>query len=180
MRFKHFEGKTLSAARAQVRRDLGDDALITATHDLGGAGYRIVCALEPKELKGELKKELKSDGKEQQLAPQYLAPRQIAELSRALAWHQFPFEIIEEVLDNLTQQRQRATNEEALESALERMLSFAKLEDLHTERRALLFFGPPGAGKTATCVKLAWLARLASRSVSLISLDSLRTEERSS
>ena len=175
MRFKHFEGKTLSAARAQVRRDLGDDALITATHDLGGAGYRIVCALEPKESKRELKKELKSDGKEQQLAPQYLAPRQIAELSRALAWHQFPFEIIEEVLDNLTQQRQRATNEEALESALERMLSFAKLEDLHTERRALLFFGPPGAGKTATCVKLAWLARLARRSVSLISLDSLRT-----
>ncbi len=175
MRFKHFEGKTLSAARAQVRRDLGDDALITATHDLGGAGYRIVCALEPKESKRELKKELKSDGKEQQLAPQYLAPRQIAELSRALAWHQFPFEIIEEVLDNLTQQRQRATNEEALEAALERMLSFAKLEDLHTERRALLFFGPPGAGKTATCVKLAWLARLARRSVSLISLDSLRT-----
>ena len=195
MRFKHFEGKTLSEARAQVRRDLGDDALITATHDLGCEGYRIVCALEPKNIaqdgkgnnsEGSVEGSSKNSSagsnagssavsSEQRSEHSRLAPRQVADISRALAWHQFPFEIIEELLDNLTQHRKRALSEEVLAASLQHMLSFAKLEDLHAERRALLFFGPPGAGKTATCVKLAWLARLAQHEVSLVSLDSLRT-----
>ncbi len=163
MRFKHFEGKTLSAARAQVRLNLGEDALITATHDLGEAGYRIVCALEPA-------------SKNSQPPPQTtLPPRQMSDLSRALSWHQFPFETVEEILDELSQQRRRTSNEEALASALKNIFSFEAIEVLWPRSRAMLFFGPPGAGKTATCVKLAWLARLAGYSANLISTDTMRT-----
>ena len=182
MRYKNFQAKTLAAARAQVRQDLGDDALIAATHDLGEEGYRIVCALEPKG--GQQAEQPQEKQREQPQAKQLQAkrrnpmpPRQAADLARALAWHQLPFEITEEILDLAADQRHRSDNEEALASALERVLRFQPLQTLwqNQQQRRFLFFGPPGSGKTATCVKTAWIARSGGDQPTLISTDSLRT-----
>ncbi len=172
MRYKNFQAETLAAARAQVRQDLGEDALIAATHDLGKEGYRIVCALEPKDATN-------SAGKEewQQDRRKSMPQRQAADLARALAWHQLPFEIAEEILDLAADQRHRRADEEVLASAFERILCFQPLQTLWQDRRQrrFLFFGPPGSGKTATCVKAAWIARCAGDHPTLVSSDSLRT-----
>ncbi len=184
MRYKNFQAKTLAAARAQVRQDLGEDALIAATHDLGEEGYRIVCALEPKggqqaEQPQAEKPQAKQPQAEQPQAKRRnsMPPRQAADLARALAWHQLPFEITEEILDLASDQRHRSDDEEALASALERVLRFQPLQTLwqNEQQRRFLFFGPPGSGKTATCVKAAWIARSGGDQPTLISTDSLRT-----
>ena len=174
MRYKNFQAKTLEAARAQVRQDLGDDALIAATHDLGKEGYRIVCALEPKDAKPDATEAQQSRRKS-------MPQRQAADIARALAWHQLPFEITEEILDLAADQRHRLDDEETLASALDQVLCFQPLETLWQDhgqdqrKRRFLFFGPPGSGKTATCVKVAWIARSGGEHPTLVSSDSLRT-----
>ena len=173
MRYKNFQAKTLAAARAQVRQDLGEDALIAATHDLGEEGYRIVCALEPHDPTKSVAKE----ERQSRHTSKSLPSRQAADLARALAWHQLPFEITEEIFDLAAEQRHRHSDEEALAAALELVLRFQPLQTLwqDQQRRHFLFFGPPGSGKTATCVKAAWIARSGGEHPTLVSTDSLRT-----
>ena len=167
-----------------MRQDLGEDALIAATHDLGKEGYRIVCALEPK---GALREDAQqethprksmSKSKSKSMSKSVSMPqRQAADLARALAWHQLPFEITEEIFDLAADQRPRHADEDTLAAALERVLCFQPLQTLWREQRKcrFLFFGPPGSGKTATCVKVAWIARSEGETPTLVSTDSLRT-----
>ena len=180
MRYKNFHAKTLDAARAQVRQDLGEDALIAATHDLGKEGYRIVCALEPKDTKNTKDTAEEQQGLRKSRSPpssKSMSQRQAADLARALAWHQLPFEITEEILDLAAEQRPRHSDEEVLAAAFARILSFQPLQALWQEQgqHRFLFFGPPGSGKTVTCVKAAWIARSSGEHPTLVSTDSLRT-----
>ncbi len=149
MRLKSFRAPSVAAAMAQVRAELGADALILSTRR-AGAGVEVTAALE-------------------RAAPvPALVPAQVAALPApdpaalgALHWHGVPGSLAAELAAG------------PLESALVRRLRFGAL-DLSPGAPPLLFVGPPGAGKSLTVARLATRLVLAGQAPLVISADAAR------
>lgn len=131
MRLKLFRAQGMAEAMAQVRAELGADAIILSQRRIAGGGVELTAALEPEE-------------------PVLIPPEPLMAPARApaatagpgpLAFHNLP--------DGLAVRLAGAP----LESALAGALSFAPLPG--GAPRPLILAGPPGAGKTLTCAKLA-------------------------
>ena len=125
MLLKVFRANRMADAMAQVRAELGAEALILNTRRVAG-GVEITAALEPEA--------------EMTLAD----PGQLADPGRlaALAWHGVPRDL------------HQALAHGDLEAAVADALLFGALP-LEPHERPVLLAGPPGAGKTLTTVRLA-------------------------
>lgn len=172
MRIKTFTAASIAQAMAQVRAELGDDAVIVSTDSPGkGRGARVVVALDtPSEDDAALAQwadapEARGDagadpGGADDTVTQALADHGIAgvfgeRLARAFA--ACPAE----------------QPEQRLAAALDACLAFQPL----TERRShkpLMLVGPPGVGKTLTAAKLIVDAHRQGRTVIAISSDGRR------
>jgi flagellar biosynthesis protein FlhF len=157
MLLRTFTGKTATEAMAQVRRTLGDEAIILATED-DQDGVRVTAALEPAE------------------TPAAAAPRQRAsELDAAdrvaavLDHHRVPRGLAERIL-NLAAGHAAEDWTVAFAAALDDTLAFRPLGDLGPQRPVMLI-GPSGAGKSVTAAKLCACARLAEARSLLITMD---------
>ncbi len=146
MRLKLYRAPSMAAAMAELRRELGADALILGTRRVAG-GVEVTAALDP-------------------AAP--AAPddgRGIGEAGRdrreILAFHGVP-----EVLAALLE-------EGALAAALARHFVFSALA-LAPGSAPWLFVGPPGAGKTLTVARLATRLVLAGETPLIVSADGKR------
>lgn len=164
MRLKCYAADTMAEAMALVRAELGDDAIIVSTQRAaGGQGVRITAAVEePMALDDEIEQVLTG-----------VEPSPIADIVRDnLDYHGVPPGLIDRL----------AAKVRALEVADPTMACAAALDDLFTfaplpprkSPRPFLIVGPPGAGKTITTAKLAARARLAGRSVGVVTADSVR------
>lgn len=164
MRLKCYAADTMAEAMAQVREELGDDAIIVSTQRAaGGQGVRITAAMEePMALDDEIETVLSG-----------VEPSPIAETVRDnLDYHG----VCGGLLDRLTARVRRLDVSDptmACAAALDEHFSFAPLPSRKSPR-PFLIVGPPGAGKTVTVAKLAARARLAGRDVSVITADSVR------
>lgn len=124
MRLKIFRAARMPEAMAQLREELGADAVILSTRRTA-QGIEITAALEPEE-------------------PWLIPPAGIAPPtapSGPLAFHNPPAALV------------AALARGPLDQALAGALGFAPLPE--GRDRPLMLVGPPGAGKTLTCAKLA-------------------------
>lgn len=124
MRLKIFRAARMPEAMAQLREELGADAVILSTRRTA-QGIEITAALEPEE-------------------PWLIPPASIAPPaapSGPLAFHNPPAALV------------AALARGPLDQALAGTLGFAPLPE--GRDRPLMLVGPPGAGKTLTCAKLA-------------------------
>lgn len=177
MRLKIFTGDTMTAALAQVRTALGDNAIIlnsveedgvakvTAAIEIPAARIAPRTARKPRPRPAVVQKSLKELEQEDYT--------QSVDLSHFLDHHG---------LEETLRQRILATaaafdvdkNITALAKALDIMFHFSPLNnDFH--RRPLMLVGPPGVGKTVSAAKLASQAVLSGRTVRLINTDTIRT-----
>jgi flagellar biosynthesis protein FlhF len=146
MRLKLYRARGMVAAMAQVRAELGEDALILATRRVGD-GVEITAALEPDEAPPPL-------------APPPRTPSNPALLA-ALTFHAVPASLRE------------ALQHGELETTLAGTLPFGALP-LGANERPLLLVGPPGAGKTLTVTRLATRLVMAGVAPMVITADGKR------
>lgn len=158
MLLRTFTGRTAAEAMAQVRRALGDEAIILATQDEEG-GVRVTAALE------------QADGPATPAAAPRASELDTADrVAAALDHHRVPRGLAERIL-NLAAGHAADDWTVAFAAALDDTLGFRPLADLGPERPVMLI-GPSGAGKTVTAAKLCACARLAEARSLLITMDS--------
>ncbi|WP_259783121.1 AAA family ATPase [Aestuariispira ectoiniformans] len=160
MRLKSFHGQTLSEAMAQVREQLGPDAIIVATQEAdGAAGARVTAAIDEEE------HDLPEQGGDLPLEKQ-------EQLTIYLDRHGVPRWLGDRIVETASGGPDE-TVEEALKRALDQLFSFSPLP-LGKGKRPIMLIGPPGTGKTVTCAKLAARQILDGKKAVLIAADPVR------
>lgn len=136
MRIRVLKAASMPEAMARLRHELGPDAALLSSRPVNG-GVEVTGALEQDDDGDELPVLI---GARPRAAPP-ASRRSNDSAATALDFHRVP--------DALARRLCTAP----LEAALEASLRFARLPD--GVARPLLLAGPPGAGKTLTCAKLA-------------------------
>lgn len=144
MRLRVITAPSMAQAMAQLRAELGADVVILGTQRVVG-GVEVTAALE---------EEAGWDAPPPPPEP----PRTVARPALSLARHNLPASLL-------------ARLQGPLAPALAACLVFAPLPE---DSRPLALVGPPGAGKTLTCAKLATRHVLAGRFPLVVSADSAR------
>ncbi|HVC59140.1 MAG TPA: GTP-binding protein [Acetobacteraceae bacterium] len=153
MRLKLFRAPAMAAAMAQVRAELGPDALILGTRRVAG-GVEITAALEPDD---PLPRSPLPCPAPSPLPPSLPDPARVA----ALQFHAVPATL------------QAGLQAGALDAALASALAFDSLK-LAATAPPLLLSGPPGAGKTLTVARLATRLVMAGAVPMVITADGKR------
>lgn len=169
MRLKSFTAKTAAEAMAEVRRSLGENAIIVATREEGGE-VRVTAALDDTPLPPLPPPTATPEFYDEPVGPE--AEDAIDRVIKALENHSVPRELVVRLTDTL----QAFDLEEpilAFGAALDASFSFQPLPEGKTDRPIILI-GPPGMGKTLTVAKLATRLALKGQPVSVITTDTDR------
>ncbi|MBI4183108.1 MAG: hypothetical protein HY521_03805 [Proteobacteria bacterium] len=161
MRLKIFTAPTMAQAMAQVRRELGEDAIIVSSQRVPkGRGFRITAALE-------------SEGEAGLAAPAGPGRGEAVDsIRQTLAYHGIAGDLAERLLKTV-EALDLADPVMPLAGAIEASFSFAPLPERLGER-PFAFIGTPGSGKTTMVAKLAARAVIAGRPVRVITTDTIR------
>lgn len=159
MRLRTFTAPSIADAMAQVRRELGPDAIIIATQEQADGGVSIRAAAEEGAVLPS--KDSPALATKRREAERMRARGDNADgltrIARALAWHEVPDSAAEAIMDaaiSLEDGESTAT----LARALDARYAVHPVEI--NPARPILFAGAPGAGKSSA------MARLAARAVS--------------
>jgi flagellar biosynthesis protein FlhF len=159
MRLRCFEAGSMAEALARMRRELGEEAVLIASQPNGSGGVRVTAAVE---LAGD---DLAS------LLGSAAKPLRDA-LAACLDQHGVPAALRDALLTDLNQVQAAADPANALAELLARRFRFAHAEA--APPRPLALVGPPGAGKTASLVRLAVQAAVGGKRVRVLSADAGR------
>ncbi len=169
MRLKSFSARTLTEAMAEVRKALGENAIIVATSE-EAEGVRVTAALDDSPLPPPAPPAATPEFPLEPDDPDSLDV--IDGVIAALEHHAVPHDLIVKLTDTL-----HAFDLEqpilALGAALDASFSFQPLPEGQADR-PLMLVGPPGAGKTLTIAKLATRLALRGEPVSVITTDTDR------
>lgn len=172
MRLKTFNAKTMKEVMTQVREEMGPDAIIVSIDQSTKIrGIRVTAAVE-----GTIHKP--DNGPANNITLKTLhndedpRPFDLAELTAVFSYHGLPFDLASRLQDAVTANVAESLNE-ALALGLEMVI---RLSPLSVPQVApIMLIGPPGAGKTVSCAKLAAEAMLNGHSVRLITCDTVKT-----
>ena len=165
MRLRVYAAETVADAMRQIRRELGDDAVIVST-ETDEDEVRITAALDDQD-----EAELLAG-----LAGGEAPPAAHPVLVEALAYHGVPEDLARDLV-GLAAGDGDGDAVSLLEGALAHGFDFAPV-NLGRPARPLTMVGIPGAGKTVTTAKLAARATIAGRAVRVISTDTFRAGAR--
>jgi flagellar biosynthesis protein FlhF len=180
MRLKTFQAQSMTEAMRQIRAELGENAVIVATHrSRRGRGVEITAAVEPPPdvalealapvKRGANSSPLTGYGSESHAGP---AVAGIAErLEQSLVFHGVPDHLVER-LNRSAAARNGGNLVDRLAAALDLCFGFVPLPTIPA--RPILLTGLPGSGKTVTTAKLATRAVMAGRKVTVITCDTVR------
>ena len=161
MRLRSFSAATVADAMQLVRDALGPEAIILSTQRTGRDGVTVMAGIEVANGTGVPL----ADGAESAIDT-------IDAIGAALEFHGLPPTTADQLLaaaaDLLIDDPLMA-----LAGALDARFTFMPVVEAGTARPIMLV-GPPGAGKTVTVAKLATRARLADRSVTAVTCDTVR------
>ena len=182
MRLKTYCAGSMAEAMQLVRKDMGRDAIIVATHqETPGAEVQVTAAVETDDdaddgfLSGW--NDENDAAAEDRLRPAGSAHGDGGSggnglLRRELRYHGVPAELAER-LSRLGARFSAGDPVMALAGALDEAFTFQPLADL-PPARPLMLVGPPGAGKTIAAAKLMTRARRAGRAFAAITTDTRR------
>ncbi|MGP1394724.1 MAG: GTPase [Inquilinaceae bacterium] len=168
MRLKSYTSQTIAGAMAQIREELGDDAIIVASRGDGEGGVRVTAAIDEAVLAERARLRAARDAIDKAAS---IEPT-IDVAYRAMKDNGVPVAIGEAILD-LIAGFETTDPVRALAAALRQTFRFDPLDEM-TQKTPLMLVGPPGAGKTQTAVKLAARAMVENHTVALMSCDTGR------
>ncbi|MCC3862219.1 ATP-binding protein [Pseudemcibacter aquimaris] len=182
MKLKIFSAPSMEEALKQVRKKLGDDAVIIDTTEQiinGVKTVKITAAIEapaprvnphvnpaPKPKPAPVKKSLR------ELDEQYSTDDKL-DLVSSLKHHGFADGLQLKLMD-LGKSLECETPELTLATALDNIFHFEPITDT-VPNRPIMLIGPPGAGKTITTAKIASHYVIGGKKVHFISTDVFRT-----
>ncbi len=166
MKLRIFGAASMNEVMAQVREQLGGDAIILSTQTDPDGHVRVTAAAG--EVAGEVAEDVAgAAGDGNPVAD----PLPI--IRRALVAHGVDDSLGDILLEAAHDHRHsKMTCAVAFAAALDSCLTFAPLPE--TPDRPIMLVGPPGAGKTVTVAKLAARAHLAGLSVRVIGADTVK------
>ncbi|MCC6598389.1 MAG: GTPase [Alphaproteobacteria bacterium] len=185
MRLKSFYARTMTEAMQMVRETLGEDAVIVATREeKGGKAVRVTAAIDPGDYseRGGARREpaFETHGNRQPASAdtwlQYDDEQDESavaeEITDAMLRHAVPEDVMDHILSCATVVGFEQPSV-ALIAAIEHLFHFTPLP-LKPQGKALMFVGPPGAGKTLAVAKAAARAAMNGLNVGVISTDTVR------
>jgi flagellar biosynthesis protein FlhF len=179
MRLKTYCAGSMAEAIQLVRKDMGRDAIIVATHqDAPGSTVQVTAALEADDGDDALFAdwaEPSGHGRaenERDVHDPTGSRQGGAALHRDLGYHGVPAELADRLV-RLAMGFPAAEPVMALAGALDEAFTFAPLLD-RPPAKPLMLIGPPGAGKTIAAAKLMMRARRAGRPFAAITTDTRR------
>jgi flagellar biosynthesis protein FlhF len=161
MRLKVFQAATVAEAMAEIRRTLGDDAVIVAT-DTAASGARVTAATDSAPPFEPTESDRVTDG----------APDIADLLYERLDGHRVPAPLIERLV-GMALTTGGNDPAAALGGALNAAFAFRPLQR-HGAPQPILLIGPPGQGKSVTTARLAARAVLAGHPVRVVAADMAR------
>ena len=171
MRLKSFSARNVSAAMAQIREDLGDDAIIVATHEEADGGVRVTAAVDRE---GAPDDAPEIDDRPPTPEPEPVDTGEIVDLVYdSLRRHAVPSSVSDPILDEV-ELCEADTPLNALATALARTFHFHPIE-AGAWATPMMPVGVPGAGKTQAVVKLAVRGLLDGQRVAVLTTDVERT-----
>lgn len=177
MRLKTYCAGSMAEAMQLVRKDMGRDAIIVATHqDSPGAEVQVTAALETEDrddalFSGWTTPTAAGSGDDDPEGAEFEGIHGSA-LRRDLGYHGVPAALAER-LGRLGASFSTADPIMALAGAFDEVFGFAPLSD-QPPPRPIMLVGPPGAGKTIVAAKLMMRARRAARPFAAITTDTRR------
>lgn len=172
MRLKSFYANTMTEAMQIVRDTLGEDAIIVSTREEDGGGVRLTAAIEPgmDSPNFEISEEagegwLQYDDEDEEFAV-------IEEITEAMLKHSVPEDVLDHIISCATVIGLEHPSV-ALVAAMEQLYSFTPMPNEASDKPFILF-GPPGAGKTLACAKLAARGVMNDLQVAVITTDTVR------
>lgn len=164
MRLKSFLGNHMKEVLASVRDSLGDEAIIISTREEADGRIRITAAIDERE---DTDNRLEKRSVFGQRDPLDL-------IEEAFFFHGVPLPITDYFMDRIADFPSKDPGL-AISSAFENRFTFSPITlSAEVKNRPLFFLGQPGVGKTFTISKLATKASMMGKSVSIITLDTLR------
>ncbi|WP_299379387.1 GTP-binding protein [uncultured Kiloniella sp.] len=162
MRLKHYIAENLPDAMNQVRLDLGEDAIILSTDELGpGQGVRVTAGLDD-----EPENDFSISDPQDDVDI-------VDEITEVLDFHRLPHEMI----DMLVGHAMGVPASEwhiSLAGALDNNFHFGQIPS-RALSKPLMLVGSPGDGKTSTIAKLCAKARLSDIPTTVITIDAEKT-----
>lgn len=163
MKIKTYTALTMSEAMDQVRRELGENAIIVSTQRLGaGGGVRLTAAIE----------EIIHDDEIDSLYGEPQRSEIQERILEALRYHALPEKLSEKIIVHV-QEAKKKDELVAFASALDAVFTFHPLPE-KLKGQAFMLIGASGSGKTVTTAKLATRACLSGKKVGIVSADSIR------
>lgn len=182
MKLKIFSAPNMSEALREIRKSLGDDAVIIDTTEQvinGKKTVKVTAAIEapaprvnPHNNPAPLPHSAPINKSLRELEDEFIS-RETVDLVSSLSHHGIADSLKLKLLD-LGQSLECETPELTLASALDSMFHFEPVS-ANSPPRPIMLIGPPGAGKTITTAKLASQFILSGKNVHLISTDVFRT-----
>lgn len=167
MKIKHFTAPTMTEVMAQIRAELGDDAIIISTETVD-EGIQVTAAIENIE-------NINFDEQENLEISPSIQVYDDTKIRESLEYHDILTDISGQMLA-LSRQKYKETmqgnNHQLLTSALEKMYKFHNL--LSDGKKNKIFMGVPGCGKSTIIAKLATRAKLKKLKTTIISTDTVR------
>ena len=169
MRLKTFSAPTMKECIAQVRAELGPDAVIVSTLQSRAAGVRITAAVEqadsppPASAKPVFNPPFKQDNAQFE--------RVVEAVRCTLDEHATPEPIAARLITAVRVFKSEEPRM-ALAGAFDDCFRFAPIGEKSAQ--PMILIGPPGVGKTVTAAKIAARARLKKQNATLISTDTQR------
>jgi flagellar biosynthesis protein FlhF len=181
MRLKTFQAQTMTEAMRQIRDELGENAIIVATHrSRRGRGVEITAAVEPPpdnvldvlSLDARAANNLQRAGLGGGSDVGSEAVASAGRLEQSLAFHGVPTRLAQHLIRCAAAARNRGNLADGFAAALDLCFGFVPIATLPT--RPILLTGQPGSGKTVTVAKLATRAVMAGCKVTVITCDTVR------
>jgi flagellar biosynthesis protein FlhF len=181
MRLKTYTGPVMNDIMSQIKRDLGQDAIIVSSRTMDDGSLRVTAALDDEPVVEEV--ETLVDGvddpallfggiRDYGALPDPDMDNRLDRISRALMWHHVPSGLHEKIMTH-AEQSQGKTPRSILSDALSSLFRFHPLTADRYETPIMLV-GQPGAGKTTTIAKLAARAAMEELNVAVITADTHR------
>ncbi len=165
MKIKKFIATDINKLIAQVKQELGEEAVIISTTELANGSVELVAAIETNTIDIDDNNELEETS----------STYSDVAIRKALSYHELTSQAQSQILAKcryLAQKNMLTDDKIILEKTLDDMLpSYSFFESSSSIK---LFMGAPGGGKSTAIAKLATLAKMRNISCLIISTDSVR------